>query len=33
MSRRKKRFGADDEKQEICAQATTPGMSVTQVAR
>lgn len=33
MSRRKKRFWADEEKQEICAQATTPGMSVAQVAR
>ncbi|WP_133485016.1 IS66-like element accessory protein TnpA [Aliiroseovarius marinus] len=33
MSRRKKRFWADEEKREICAQATTPGMSVAQVAR
>ena len=33
MSRRKKRFCADEEKREICAQATTPGMSVAQVAR
>lgn len=33
MNRRKKRFWADDEKREICAQATTPGMSVAQVAR
>ena len=33
MSRRKKRFWADDEKREICAQATTSGMSVAQVAR
>ena len=33
MSRRKKRFWADEEKREICAQATTPGMSVVQVAR
>ena len=32
MSRRKKRFWADEEKREICAQATTPGMSVAQVA-
>ncbi len=33
MSMRKKRFWADEEKREICAQATTPGMSVAQVAR
>ncbi len=33
MSRRKKRFWADEEKREICVQATTPGMSVAQVAR
>ncbi|WP_339639401.1 transposase [uncultured Sulfitobacter sp.] len=33
MSRRKKRFWADEEKREICSQATTPGMSVAQVAR
>ena len=33
MSRRKKRFWADEEKREICAQATTPGMSVAQVVR
>lgn len=33
MSRRKKRFWADEEKREICAQATTPGISVAQVAR
>ena len=33
MSRRKKRFWADEEKREICAQLTTPGMSVAQVAR
>ena len=33
MSRWKKRFWADDEKREICAQATTPGISVAQVAR
>jgi transposase len=33
MNRRKKRFWADEEKREICAQATTPGMSVAQVAR
>ena len=33
MSRRKKRFWADEEKREICAQAVTPGMSVAQVAR
>lgn len=33
MSRRKKRLWADEEKREICAQATTPGMSVAQVAR
>ena len=33
MSRRKKRFWADEEKREICAQATMPGMSVAQVAR
>ncbi len=33
MSRGKKRFWADEEKREICAQATTPGMSVAQVAR
>ena len=33
MSRRKKRFWADEEKREICAQAITPGMSVAQVAR
>lgn len=33
MSRRKKRFWADEEKREICAQATAPGMSVAQVAR
>ena len=28
MSMRKKRFWVDPEKREICAQATTPGMSV-----
>ena len=33
MSMRKKRFWADEEKREICAQATTPGVSVAQVAR
>ena len=33
MSKRKKRFWADEEKREICAQATRPGMSVAQVAR
>lgn len=33
MVRRKKRFWADEEKREICIQATTPGMSVAQVAR
>ena len=33
MSKRKKRFWADEEKREICAQATMPGMSVAQVAR
>jgi len=33
MSKRKKRFWAEEEKREICAQATTPGMSVAQVAR
>lgn len=33
MSGRKKRFWADEEKREICAQAMTPGMSVAQVAR
>lgn len=33
MSGRKKRFWADEEKREICAQAVTPGMSVAQVAR
>ena len=33
MSRRKKRFWADEEKREICAQVTTPGVSVAQVAR
>ena len=33
MSRRKKRFWADEEKREIYAQATTLGMSVAQVAR
>lgn len=33
MSRGKKRFWSDEEKREICAQATTPGMSVAQVAR
>lgn len=33
MSRRKKRFWANEETREICAQATTPGMSVAQVAR
>jgi len=33
LSIRKKRFWADEEKREICAQATTPGMSVAQVAR
>ena len=33
MSRRKKWFWADEEKQEICAQATTPGFSVAHVAR
>ena len=33
MSRRKKRFWVDEEKREICAQPTTPGMSVAQVAR
>lgn len=33
MSRRNKRFWADEEKREICAQATTLGMSVAQVAR
>lgn len=33
MSGRKKRFWSDDEKREICDQATTPGISVAQVAR
>ena len=33
MSGRKKRFWSDDEKREICGQATTPGISVAQVAR
>ena len=33
MSSRKKRFWADEEKREICVQATTPGMLVAQVAR
>lgn len=33
MSRRKKRFWANEEKREICLQATTPRMSVAQVAR
>ena len=33
MSGRKKRFWSDDEKREICDQATTPGVSVAQVAR
>jgi transposase len=33
VSRRKKRFWADEEKREICVQATTPRMSVAQVAR
>lgn len=33
MSRRKKRFWADEEKREICAQAAVPGISVAQVAR
>jgi len=33
MSRRKKRFWADEEKREICVQAVTLGMSVAQVAR
>lgn len=33
MNRRKKRFWADEEKREICAQAATPGVSVAQVAR
>ena len=33
MSRRKKGIWADEEKREICAQATAPGMSVAQVAR
>ncbi len=33
MSRKKKRFWADEEKREICAQALRPGMSVAQVAR
>ena len=33
MNRRKKRFWADEEKRGICARATTPGISVAQVAR
>ena len=33
MSSQRKRFRADKEKREICAQATTPGISVSQVAR
>jgi len=33
MSGRKKRFWSEDEKREICDQATTPGISVAQVAR
>jgi len=33
MSMLKKRFWAEEEKREICVQATTPGMSVAQVAR
>ncbi|MGD9295173.1 MAG: transposase [Roseobacter sp.] len=33
MSRGKKRFWSDEEKREICAQATKRGMSVAQVAR
>lgn len=33
MGKRKKRFWSDDEKREICAQATTPGVSVAQVGR
>ena len=33
MSRWKKRFWVDEEKREICAQATTPGISVAQAAR
>jgi len=33
MSGRKKRFWSDDEKREICDQATTPDISVAQVAR
>ncbi|WP_367646540.1 transposase [Ruegeria arenilitoris] len=33
MSKRKKRFLADEAMREISAQATTPGMSVAQVAR
>ncbi|MEP2472789.1 MAG: transposase [Paracoccaceae bacterium] len=33
MSGRKKRFWSDDEKREICDQASTPGISVAQVAR
>ena len=33
MSSRKKRFWADEEKREICAQSMTPGMLVAQVAR
>ena len=31
--RRKKRFWSDDEKRSICLQASTPGVSVAQVAR
>lgn len=33
MSRSKKRFWSDDEKREICGQATTPGVSVGQLGR
>lgn len=29
----KKRFWSDDEKRSICAQTTTPGVSIAQVAR
>ena len=33
MSKRKKQFWADEEKREICQQASMPGVSVAQVAR
>ncbi|WP_120631587.1 transposase [Ruegeria sp. EL01] len=33
MSGRKKRYWSDEEKREICGQASMPGVSVAQVAR